>query len=146
MHNVTYSGVNMFNLHIKQTEISQERSKETKQKLLRCHFKCSFKYDKLNFRFINTLNRFCIALISSCFYLDVGFSFLFKSVSIWLQDCLQVVDTIKPDYQNAVRCGEEALVNDTCPDWEKSQVNDDMELLKRTWKEVLESVVEEQKR
>ena len=57
-----------------------------------------------------------------------------------------MVDTIKPDYQNAVRCGEEALVNDTCPDWEKSQISDDMELLKTTWKGVLESIVEEQKR
>ena len=30
MHNVTHSDVNMLNLHIKQTEISQKRSKETK--------------------------------------------------------------------------------------------------------------------
>ena len=30
MHNVTHSDVNMFNLHIKQTEISQKRSEETK--------------------------------------------------------------------------------------------------------------------
>ena len=37
MHNVTHSDVNMFNLHIKQTEISQKRSKETKN-CKRCYF------------------------------------------------------------------------------------------------------------
>ena len=37
MHNVTHSDVDMFNLHIKQTEISQRRSKETKN-CKRCYF------------------------------------------------------------------------------------------------------------
>ena len=37
MHNVTHNGVNMFNLHIKQTEISQKRSKKTKNRK-RCYF------------------------------------------------------------------------------------------------------------
>jgi muramidase (phage lysozyme) len=57
-----------------------------------------------------------------------------------------VVESIKPEYQNAVECAEEVMTHDACPDWEKSQVKEDLELLKTTWSSVLDVMDEESKR
>ena len=46
----------MFNLHIKQTEISQKRSKEMKN-CKGCFFVILRLLNKLNFRFIDTLTK-----------------------------------------------------------------------------------------
>ena len=54
MHNVTHSDVNMFNLHIKQTEISQKRSEETKN-CKRCYFVIWSVLLKTKFSFMGTL-------------------------------------------------------------------------------------------
>ena len=67
-------------------------------------------------------------------------------MEIWFQECLELVENIKPQYENAVECAEEVLSNDACPDWEKSQVKDDVILLKTTWNGVLDDIDGEEKR
>ncbi|XP_028414134.1 dystrophin-like isoform X2 [Dendronephthya gigantea] len=54
------------------------------------------------------------------------------------QECIKVVDTIKPEYQNAVECAEEVMTHDTCPAAEKVQVKEDVELLHTTWNSVID--------
>lgn len=56
------------------------------------------------------------------------------------------MDTIKPEYQNAVECAEEVMTHDACPDTEKAQVKEDVELLHTTWNSVLDVMDEETKR
>jgi hypothetical protein len=62
------------------------------------------------------------------------------------QECIKVVESIKPEYQNAVECAEEVLTHEACPDWEKSQVKEDVELLKTTWSSVLDVMDKESRR
>ena len=38
------------------------------------------------------------------------------------------------------------MTHETCPDWEKSQVKEDVQLLKTTWGSVLDAMDAEEKR
>ena len=56
------------------------------------------------------------------------------------------MESIRPEYQNAVECAEEVMTHDACPDWDKTQVKEDVDLLKKTWSSVLDVMDEESKR
>jgi hypothetical protein len=56
------------------------------------------------------------------------------------------VESIRPEYQNAVECAEEVMTHAACPDWDKTQVKEDVDLLKKTWSSVLDVMDEESKR
>ncbi|XP_046848609.1 utrophin-like isoform X4 [Xenia sp. Carnegie-2017] len=59
------------------------------------------------------------------------------------KDCEKVADNIRADYENALECAEEVISREDCPEWERSQINEDADVLKKSWNDVMTLMSEE---